>query len=86
MKPYFLTVLFLKCLDKWVQFNFFLCQGFRKSLFFTVKYYGYIIKVLTDLLMRITIIEQKNLQKQKTDSDMVKEIKKMIEEKVRCAY
>ena len=43
-------------------------------------------KVLTDLLMRITIIEQKNLQKQKTDSDMVKEIKKMIEEKVRCAY
>lgn len=42
-------------------------------------------KVLNDLLMRITIMEQKNLQKQKNDSDLVKEIKKLIEERVRCA-
>ena len=43
-------------------------------------------KVLTDLLMRITIMEQKNIQQQKNNVEMVKEIKKLIEERVKCAY
>lgn len=42
--------------------------------------------VLNDLLIRITIMEQKNIQQQKTNVEMVKEIKKLIEERVRCAY
>lgn len=43
-------------------------------------------KVLTDLLMRITIMEQKNIQQQKSNVEIVKEIKKLIEERVKCAY
>lgn len=43
-------------------------------------------KVVNDLLMRITIMEQKNIQQQKSNVEIVKEIKKLIEERVKCAY
>lgn len=43
-------------------------------------------RVLNDLLMRITVMEQRNIQQQKSNVEIVKEIKKMIEERIKCAY
>ena len=41
-------------------------------------------KLLNQLLVKITIIEKKGLQQNKSNQDIVKEIKELIEEKIKC--
>lgn len=41
-------------------------------------------KLLNQLLVQITIIEKKGLQQNKSNQDIVKEIKELIEEKIKC--
>lgn len=41
-------------------------------------------KLLNQLLIQITIIEKKGLQQNKSNQDIVKEIKELIERTIKC--
>lgn len=44
-------------------------------------------ELLTEIRVKIILLENKNITKKSiSDTQMVKEIKKMIEERVKCAY
>lgn len=41
-------------------------------------------KLLTELLLKIMHLEKQNLRQKKSKAEMVKTIKKIVEERVRC--